>query len=62
MQGSRKEAETVISDIVEKALKKANVKPKDIDILVVNCSLFSPTPSLCAMIVSKFGMRGDIQR
>mmetsp|Transcript_19753 Transcript_19753/g.39497 ORF Transcript_19753/g.39497 Transcript_19753/m.39497 type:complete len:532 (-) Transcript_19753:132-1727(-) len=61
IEGSRKEAETVLFDIVAKALKKTNVKAKDIDILVVNCSLFSPTPSLCAMIVSKFGMRGDIQ-
>lgn len=60
IEGSRKEAETVIFDIVEKALKKANVKPKEIDVLVINCSLFSPTPSLCAMVVSKFGMREDV--
>lgn len=60
IEGSRKEAEAVICDIVEKALKKANVKPKEIDVLVINCSLFSPTPSLCALVVSKFGMRGDV--
>ena len=59
MAASRKEAETVIFDIVEKALKKANVKPKEIDVLIINCSLFSPTPSLCAMVLSHFGMRGD---
>jgi 3-ketoacyl-CoA synthase len=29
------------------------VKPKDIRILVVNCSLFNPTPSLAAMCVHK---------
>jgi len=28
---------------------------------VVNCSLFSPTPSLCAMISNKFGMRTNIK-
>eukprot|EP00985_Skeletonema_marinoi_P005450 scaffold2360_cov130-Skeletonema_marinoi.AAC.2 len=58
---SRKEAEAVIFDIVESALKKAKVHPKEVDVLVINCSLFSPTPSLCAMVISKFGMRQDIQ-
>ena len=33
---------------------------KDIDILVVNCSLFNPTPSLSAMIVNHFKMRSDL--
>jgi len=60
IEGSRLEAEAVISDVVEKALKKANVHPKEIDILVINCSLFSPTPSLCSLVISKFGMRSDI--
>lgn len=60
IEGSRLEAETVIFDVVEKALKKANVDPKEIDILVINCSLFSPTPSLCSLVISKFGMRSDI--
>ena len=31
-----------------------------VDILVVNCSLFNPTPSLSAMIVNHFKMRPDI--
>jgi 3-ketoacyl-CoA synthase len=30
-----------------------------IDILVVNCSLFNPTPSLSAMIVNHFKMRSN---
>lgn len=59
IEASRAEAETVIFDVVEKALKKANVKPREIDFLIINCSLFSPTPSLCAMVLSKFGMRSD---
>lgn len=31
-----------------------------IDILVVNCSLFNPTPSLSAMIVNHFKMKSNI--
>lgn len=57
---SRKEAETVIFDVVEKALKRSRVHPREIDVLVINCSLFSPTPSLCAMVLSHFGMRSDV--
>jgi predicted naringenin-chalcone synthase len=38
----------------------ANVKPREIDILIINCSLFSPTPSLCAMVSHHFGMRSDV--
>jgi 3-ketoacyl-CoA synthase len=37
------------------------VKPKDIGILVVNCSLFNPTPSLSAMIINKYKLRGNIK-
>jgi len=60
IERSREEAQTILFDVVEKALKKAKCSPKEIDILVINCSLFSPTPSLCSMVVSKFGMRSDV--
>jgi 3-ketoacyl-CoA synthase len=61
IEGSRKEAEMIMFDIVENAMRKARVHPKDIDVLVINCSLFSPTPSLCASVITKFQMRSDIQ-
>lgn len=61
IEASRKEAQTVIFDVVAQALHKARLRPQDVDVLVINCSLFSPTPSLCAMVISKFGMRQDVQ-
>ena len=61
IEDSREEARIVICDVVKNALKEANVKPRDIDVLIINCSLFSPTPSLCAMVVSEFGMRSDVE-
>lgn len=61
IEASRKESETVIFEVVQDALDKARVKPKDVDFLVINCSLFSPTPSLCAMVCNKFGFRSDCE-
>jgi predicted naringenin-chalcone synthase len=31
-----------------------------IDVLIVNCSIFNPTPSLSAMIVNHFKMRSNV--
>lgn len=39
---------------------RTGLKPRDVGILVVNCSLFCPTPSLSAMLVNRFGMRSSI--
>jgi len=60
MENARKEFETVMFQTVADILKKTGVKPKDIGILVVNCSLFNPTPSLCAMVINHFKMRSNI--
>ncbi|KAL3582132.1 hypothetical protein D5086_016464 [Populus alba] len=53
MEAARGEAELVIFSAMDSLFKKTGIKPKDIDILIVNCSLFSPTPSLSAMIINK---------
>jgi hypothetical protein len=57
---AREESKTVIFEVVRDVLSKTNLKPKDIDILIINCSLFSPTPSLCALVIHEFNMRSDI--
>jgi 3-oxoacyl-[acyl-carrier-protein] synthase III len=49
--------QTVIFDSVARVLAQTGTKAKTIDILVVNCSLFSPTPSLASMVINQFGMR-----
>merc|ERR1719478_2067115 len=49
------------SPLAEDLLNKTGLKPKDIDILIVNCSLFNPTPSMTAMIINHYGMRTNIQ-
>ncbi|KAL5988785.1 3-ketoacyl-CoA synthase 11 [Asimina triloba] len=60
MAEARKEAEMVMFGAVDEVLAKTGVKAKDIGIVVVNCSLFNPTPSLSAMIVNHYKLRGNV--
>lgn len=60
MNSAREEAEMVMFGCIRDLLEKTGLKPRDIGILVVNCSLFNPTPSLSAMIINHFKMRSDI--
>ncbi|AAG12727.1 fatty acid condensing enzyme CUT1, putative [Arabidopsis thaliana] len=61
MESARNEAQMVIFTAMEDLFKNTGLKPKDIDILIVNCSLFSPTPSLSAMIINKYKLRSNIK-
>ncbi|GFY92839.1 3-ketoacyl-CoA synthase 11 [Actinidia rufa] len=60
MKEARKEAEAVMFGAIDELLAKTNVKPKDIGILIVNCSLFNPTPSLSTMVINHYKLRGNI--
>ncbi|KAL9662045.1 hypothetical protein QQ045_026873 [Rhodiola kirilowii] len=44
MEAARAEAELVMFTAIDSLFEKTGLKPKDIDILIVNCSMFSPTP------------------
>lgn len=61
MAAARDEAEQVMFGALDKLFLNTSIKPKDIGILIVNCSLFNPTPSLSAMIVNKYKLRGNIR-
>lgn len=61
MESARAEAELVIFSAIDSLIQKTGLKPKDVDILIVNCSLFSPTPSLSAMVVNKYKLRSNIR-
>ncbi|CAL5205900.1 unnamed protein product [Lathyrus oleraceus] len=57
---ARCEAESVMFGALENLFVNTNLNPKEIGILVVNCSLFNPTPSLSSMIVNKYNLRSNI--
>ncbi|GLJ33342.1 hypothetical protein SUGI_0670780 [Cryptomeria japonica] len=60
MKEARVEAEMVMFGALDELFDKCKVKPRDVGILVVNCSLFNPTPSLSAMIINHYKMRSNI--
>lgn len=57
---AREEAEMVIFEVIDDLLEKSGVEAKDVGVLVVNCSVFHPTPSYTAMIVNRYKLRGDV--
>jgi 3-ketoacyl-CoA synthase len=60
MANARAEAETVMFGALDELFAKTGVRPKDVGVLVVNCSLFNPTPSLSAMVVNHYRLRGNV--
>ncbi|KAK8952449.1 3-ketoacyl-CoA synthase 10 [Platanthera zijinensis] len=60
MKEGRAETAAVMFGALDELFEKCRVRPKDVGVLVVNCSLFNPTPSLSAMIVNHYKMRGNI--
>ncbi|KAI3944754.1 hypothetical protein MKW92_004416 [Papaver armeniacum] len=58
---AREEAEQVMFGALDDLFRNTNINLQDIGILVANCSLFNPIPSLSAMIIHKYGLRCDIK-
>ncbi|CAM8959873.1 hypothetical protein QQ045_003053 [Rhodiola kirilowii] len=61
IKASREEIEVVLFPVVKELLTKHNINPRSIDIIVSNCSLFCPTPSVTAMIINKFELRSNVK-
>ncbi|KAL5204469.1 hypothetical protein ABZP36_009340 [Zizania latifolia] len=60
MAEARREAEQVMFGAIDGLLAKTGVRARDIGVVIVNCSLFNPTPSLSAMVVNHYKLRGDV--
>lgn len=60
-QESLKEARMLLFSVMDDLFAKTKVSPRDVDILVVNCSGFCPFPSLSSIVVNRYNMREDIK-
>ncbi|KAL8141868.1 hypothetical protein V2J09_014900 [Rumex salicifolius] len=60
--GTQEEVEEVLFAVVEDLFSKLpdDITADDIDILVTNCSLHCPTPSLSSLIIRRFRLRNDV--
>ncbi|KAK1412192.1 hypothetical protein QVD17_33224 [Tagetes erecta] len=54
------EAEMVMYGALDSLFQKTRVAPQDIGILIVNCSGFSPNPSLTSMVVNRYKLKHEI--
>lgn len=59
-QEAIKEVQMVLFPIMDDLLSKTKLSSRDIDILIVNCSGFCPSPSLCSIIINKYSIKSDV--
>ena len=61
MAEARLEAERVMFGALDDLFSKTGTRPQDVGILIINCSLFVPTPCLSSMVVRHYDMREDVK-
>lgn len=61
LRDGREEAAMLMFGAVDDLLAATRIRPKDIKILVVNCGILNPTPSLSAMIINHYKLSYKIQ-
>ncbi|KAL5734833.1 hypothetical protein ACOSP7_032694 [Xanthoceras sorbifolium] len=55
------EMDDLMFTTLDRLFSRTGISPQEIDILVVNVSLFSPSPSLTARVVNRYKMRDDVK-
>ncbi|CAL8470884.1 g10426 [Coccomyxa elongata] len=55
------EMEMIMYTVTEDALRAAQVKPSEVDILITATDSYVPVPSMSAMIANRFKMRSDVR-
>lgn len=60
MEAAMKETKAVIFGAIDSLLAKTKVECSEIGILIVNCTVFDPIPSLTSIIINHYKLRQDI--
>ncbi|CAN6164339.1 unnamed protein product [Urochloa humidicola] len=58
---AREEAEMIIFTVIDDLFAKTSVKPNQIDMLIINCSLTTVVPSMSDMVMNRYKLRSDIR-
>ncbi|RLM56001.1 hypothetical protein C2845_PM10G06240 [Panicum miliaceum] len=61
LSDARDEAEQVMFSSIDDLFARTGISAEAVDIVVTNCTVFSPVPSLADMIVSKYKLRSDVR-
>ena len=61
LKDTYEEIDKIMFDTLDNMFQKIGISPSEIDILVVNVSLFSPAPSLAARIINRYKMRENVK-
>ncbi|PWA58851.1 hypothetical protein CTI12_AA392640 [Artemisia annua] len=61
MKNAIQEAEEGVFAAVDSLLAKTLVLPEDIDVVIVTCGSFSPSPSISSIIVNHYKLRSDVK-
>jgi 3-ketoacyl-CoA synthase len=57
IEAARAEALEVLEQVMSSVMEQGAITRDDVDILIVNCSLFNPTPSLASMMLNHFKLK-----
>jgi len=60
LRAAREESEAVVFGVVDDLLRTTGVRAADVGVVIVNSSLFSPTPSFTSLLVNRYGLRHDV--
>lgn len=61
LENERAECEEVLFGAMDELLASVGVKPHEIGVLITNCSVFSPTPSMTSIIMNKYKFPVDVK-